>query len=108
MAQALAMPICLLALDRGDWCDELVALSRHRLDGAVQIAGIEVPAELTHQLLEAVVATAVSCHPARIRTSFDRTMFAWRTSRCRTSYSYGDNPTGSPPRVSDLLLESSR
>jgi hypothetical protein len=43
------------ALDRCDWCDELIPLSRHRPDVAVQVAGIEVPAELAHQLLEGVV-----------------------------------------------------
>jgi hypothetical protein len=82
-------------------------VSRHCLDVAVQVAGIAVALELAHQIVEAVVPHRRVVHPTRIRTSFDSTTFARRASRCRTSYSYCDNPTGSLPRVSDLLRESS-
>lgn len=44
------------ALHGRDRRDELIALPGRRLDVAVQVAGIELPAQLAHQLLEAVVA----------------------------------------------------
>lgn len=53
--QQIQIRVSLGVLDRCDGGDELVPLPRDGLDVAAQVAGIEAPAEVTNQFLQAVV-----------------------------------------------------
>ena len=96
------------AFHLGDRRDELIPRPRHRADVALQIVGIQGRRSLLTSFARLLSPTAVCCQPVRIRTSFERTMFGRRTSRCGTSHSYGESPTSSPLRKRDLPRVSSR
>jgi len=53
--QQIQVRIALGALDRCYGGDELIPLPRHRLRLPAEVAGIEAPAEVTNQFLQAVV-----------------------------------------------------